>query len=117
MLAEGMEGYIVDKYVAGTCHASIQLISQFDDGDLPSQLTPIRRRVPLKMDSATNSQIDSDAERVAFCVEDLGQPGGWTFGDNSGLGVFLWSSESDISKKYRQLKSSDESEPVLVEIA
>ena len=83
-----------------TCHVSVMLIAQITPALIPPVLQP--PGTVKRIDKATFGDIKGVGEMAYWCVENRGVPGAFTTGIYDGLGVFMWSNESEISKLYRQ---------------
>ena len=66
---------------------------------LPEELTHNYNTLPLS-DNASAEDFFDGIDKNQWCVETLGLPGAWAAGWRNAIGVFFWSSDSEISLRY-----------------
>ena len=94
--------------VQGTCHISIMLAEQITPAIVPSAL-----RQHVEIDIATEANVYEAAQRGLWCVTEWRTPGAWIIGQYKGLGVYVWPSKSDISKRYRDRRAADDASVIV----
>lgn len=90
----------------GSCVVSINMIRSLpfrnahDERILPEpELTHNYDSLPL-VDTAIAADIRDAVHRIAECLYELGSHGTWAVGKNKAIGVFFWSSDSEIARTY-----------------
>ena len=63
------------------------------------ELTQNYDSLPI-VDTATGPDIRNAVHRIAECLFEMGTPGTWAVGKNKAIGVFFWSTDSEIARKY-----------------